>query len=188
MNLTTLDTIEFNKILNSLNQKQHIKFPTHILGNRLDLILTLQDSTIISNIHTIYIQFTNTIADHYTIKSNITFQKKYTDDKKLIKFRSLSQINYNKFKFYFTNTYRFQNITNFNDLLTSLINVHAPIKSKTITNRTNIPWYNKSLNILKNNLMKAERLYKFNNSTDNLNRFISLRSTYRYDLKSILQQ
>ena len=70
MNLNTHDTIEFNKILNSLNQKQHIKFPTHILGNRLDLILTLQDSTITSNIHTI----TNTIADHYKIKSNITFQ------------------------------------------------------------------------------------------------------------------
>ena len=135
MNLTTHDTIEFNEILNSLKQKQHIKFPTHILGNRLDLILTLQDSTITSNIHTI----TNTIADHYTIKSNITFRKKYTDDNKLIKFRSLSQINYNKFKFDFINTYRFQNITNFNDSLTSLINIHAPIKSKTITNRTNIP-------------------------------------------------
>ena len=178
MNLTTHDTIEFNKILNSLNQKQHIKFPTHILGNRLDLILTLQDSTITSNIHTI----TNNIADHFTIKSNITFRKKYTDDKKLIKFRLLSQINYNKFKFDFTNTYRFQNITNFNDSLTSLINVHVPIKSKTITNRTNIPWYNKSLNILKNNLRKSERLYKYSNSTDNLNRFISLRSTYRHEL------
>ena len=140
--------------------------------------MTLQDSTITSNIHTI----NNTIADHYTIKSNITFRKKYTDDKKLIKFRSLSQINYNKFKFDFTNTYRFQNITNFNDSLTSLINVHAPIKSKTITNRTNIPWYNKSLNVLKNNLRKAERLYKFSNSIDNLNRFISLRSTYRHEL------
>ena len=33
MNLTTHDTIEFNKILNSLNQKQHIKFPTHIGKN-----------------------------------------------------------------------------------------------------------------------------------------------------------
>ena len=55
MNLTIHDTIEFNKILNSLNHKQHIKFPTHILRNRLDLILTLQDSTITSNIHTITI-------------------------------------------------------------------------------------------------------------------------------------
>ena len=74
MNITTYDFIEFNKLFNSLNHKQHIKFPTHIgnlLGNILDLILTLQESTITSNIHTI----TNTIADHYTIKSNINFRK-----------------------------------------------------------------------------------------------------------------
>ena len=48
------------------------------------------------------------------------------------------------------------------------------IQSKTIKNRTIIPLYNKSLNILKNNLRKAEILYKFNNSTDNLNIFITL--------------
>ena len=100
----------------------------------------------------------------------------------MIKIRSLSQINYNKFNFYFTNTYYFQNITNFNDPLTSIIKYHEPIKSKTITNRTNIPWYNKSLNALKNNLRKTERLYQFINSRDNLNRFITLRSTYRHEL------
>ena len=44
MKLNTHDFTKFNKILNSLNQKQHIKFPTHIglPGNRLDLIMTLQ--------------------------------------------------------------------------------------------------------------------------------------------------
>ena len=42
--------------------------------------------------------------------------------------------------------------------------------------------YKKYLNVLKNNLRKSERLYKFNNSTDNLNILITLRSTYRYIL------
>ena len=55
----------------------------------------------------------------------LMFINKYTDNKQLIKFRLLSQINYNKFKFAFTNTYCFQNITNFNDSLTSLINLHV---------------------------------------------------------------
>ena len=38
----------------------YITFPTHILGNRLDLILTLQESTITSNIHTICMSIKNT--------------------------------------------------------------------------------------------------------------------------------
>ena len=98
-----------------------------------------------------------TLADHYTITINIFFQTKYTDNYKFIKWRSLTLINYNIFKFNFTNTYCFQNITNINDLLTSIINCHAPIKIKTIINITYIPWYNKSLNVLENNLKSLKQ-------------------------------
>ena len=58
MNLNIYESIEFNIIINSLNQEQHITFPTHVgylkltlLGNRLDLIITIQNSIIITNLH-----------------------------------------------------------------------------------------------------------------------------------------
>ena len=149
MNLNIYESVEFNRNINSLNQEQHITFQTHLLGNRLYLIITIQNSNIITNLHTI----NNTISDHYTIKANINFHKIYTD-KITIKYRPLSIINYNTSKYNFANTYKIQDITNFNKTLNSLINLHSPIKYKIITNRTKTPWYNKSLNKLKNNVRK----------------------------------
>ena len=51
----------------------------------LDLMITIQNSNIITNYSTI----NNTISDHYTIKANINFHKMYTD-KITIKYRPLS--------------------------------------------------------------------------------------------------
>ena len=47
MNLNIYESIEFKKIINSLNQEQNITFPTHLLGNILDITITIQDSTIL---------------------------------------------------------------------------------------------------------------------------------------------
>ena len=51
-------------------------------------------------------------------------------------------------------------IKSYNDTLTNLIDKHAPLRSKTITVRTKVPWFHIELTEAKRNRRKCERVWK----------------------------
>ena len=61
------DTITFDDTIESLGLRNQVNFPTHRLQNTLDIIITAEDSSIISDIHQ-----GSLISDHYIVHYTLT--------------------------------------------------------------------------------------------------------------------
>ena len=127
---------------NELNLTQHVNFPTHIHGNTLDLILTFTDSKLLNQPpvrHTL-------LTDHYSIDFTITMP--YTTPKRTtIAYRNIKKIKYDDFKNDINKLVISCHLTAYSltELLTDLLNKHAPLKTNYLTKHDNQPWFNSDL-------------------------------------------
>lgn len=87
-----LDTKNFQRILNELDLQQHVLEPTHIDGHILDLAITRNCDTLISNI-----SVDMKISDHFIVLFNVSMQKP-PPLRKLMKIRKFKAINIESFK------------------------------------------------------------------------------------------
>ena len=51
-------------------------------------------------------------------------------------------------------------ITQYNDVLSSILDIHAPVKTKTVTLRPAAPWYSMEINNLKKHRRRLERRWR----------------------------
>ena len=72
------DTITFDDTIESLGLRNQVNFPTHRLQNTLDIIITAEDSSIISDIHQ-----SSLFSDHYLVHYTLTAPSKLTELKRI---------------------------------------------------------------------------------------------------------
>ncbi|CAB4021807.1 Hypothetical predicted protein, partial [Paramuricea clavata] len=157
------DCGSFLDLLSSMGLQQHINFPTHTSGNTLDLLVTRTlDSDIIKEIQPdIY------FSDHCSILFSINISKPRLSRKK-VTFRKTKAINTTTFVADLSATKLCQHppseldklVDCYNTTLTDLLDHHAPLKTKTVTVRPQVPWYSEEVRVAKRERRRAERKWR----------------------------
>ena len=133
----------FTDILTSFGLLQHVAFPTHIHGPWLDLCITRSASQIVCSIFP-----SDGLSDHLTVIAELQSDLHRHTAKKQITYRRINQIDIDNFK---TDIVKSQLITNpklsadslykqFHDTLSSTLNTHAPLKTKSVYPKQPNPW------------------------------------------------
>ena len=155
----------FLDMIVSANLKQLVHFPTHVKGHTLDLILTRASDDIISQIScTSYLP-----SDHAAITCKLTISKPEPVKTK-IQFRKLKVIDIDAFRRdilqskLHTGTCLSDDvdelIEQYESVLKSLLDKHAPVINRTITSRPRSLWFNEECHEVKQNLRRLERRWR----------------------------
>lgn len=143
-------TTEFLQILDSLNLTQHVTIPTHIKGHTLDLVIS--NSSCINNLHTHDLG----VSDHKAISMQLPIQSAITKQQRQICFRNLKAINPDNLNNGLTIipipshlTPVNQLVNHYNNSLDHILEVHAPLKTRTVTFARSAPWFKDDLRKMK---------------------------------------
>lgn len=150
-------------ILESYNLRQHVTEVTHISGHTLDLVITKSNDAFLSGVST----FDPVISDHSAVNINLLLQKSQFK-KKTITYRKLHSIDYNTFCNDITDSPLIMEpssdldvlVDQYDNVLRSLLDCHAPTKQRIITVRPSAPWYSTEIAQNKRIRRKLERKWR----------------------------
>ena len=174
---------QFLEILSTFNLSQHCNFPTHKLGNTLDLIIS-SSFTNINNLNSELFHF----SDHYFISFTIPLSQPLTNSSSTIIKRSWTNFD----KISFTNLFlssgfsstSFSDVdafmSEFNSTISSLLDILAPFKSfrYRLTSRK-APWFDHDCILLKQSVRKSERVFRSTLSTSSWYEWKTCLKSYR---------
>ena len=141
------DTIIFEDTIESLGLRNQVSFPTYRHQNTLDLIITTEDSDIISDIHQ-----GSLFSDHYVVHYTLTTSSKLIKLKR-ISYRKTKDINIDHLKNEINPALPPNHdhnspdiiVHNYNKALTKVMDKLAPVKTKTVSNKPKLSWFNDNL-------------------------------------------
>ena len=157
---TSPEVVRFVDLLDSANLVQHVIEPTHHKGHILDLVISRQSENIISPVSVNH----DLPSDHYAVLYEVELAgpgliKQQTTS------RNYKNIDMEKFK----NDIILSNINvqttsdpatlveNYDDIIRTVIDKHAPVQTKSITLRPRTPWFNNDLLLAKKSKRRLER-------------------------------
>ena len=153
--MTLRNTKIFLHILESSGLQQHIHEPTHHLGHTLDVIISRDTRIILTDVEVVDIGLCNengvTIRDHYAVTSTLKHAMPRAA-KKLVNYRKLQSIDIPSFcediatSLMNTTTGTVSELTEkYITGLCSILDEHAPLIQRRVTERPNTPWYNEQI-------------------------------------------
>lgn len=170
------DAQKFLQILSEHGLVQLVNGPTHVHGHTLDVFITREQSSVITELPIISDQCIcdnkgTPNSDHYAVFTRLNMIKPPKKQETIV-YRKFKDIEITKFKL----DIEFSSISTssgsanelvsiYNSALQSLIDLHAPIITKTITIRNNCEWYTTEIRKLKQECRKAERRMRKTNLT-----------------------
>ena len=157
------DGIKFLDILQSFCLEQHVVGPTHVDGHTLDLIITRQSDNIIDNIPKIDCF----LSDHAAILCSLRSDKPSLSAKN-VSYRLLKSIDMTAFDQDLAYSKLCQSppddinelVECYNSTLKSVLDKHAPLKTKVIVELPHVPWFNEEIKDAKRKRRKAERKWR----------------------------
>jgi len=171
------DTRKFLETLRDHGLVQHIRGPTHNRGHTLDVVITRENSLILQKVPSVQDPFLcdrkgNPSGDHLALFSALEISKP-PKERKVVTYRKLRDINTNDLIDDLINTEIIQNkerpledlVNSYTSELSSIVDKHAPLKSKNLILRPNTEWYTDELRAAKRNRRKAERRMRKTNLT-----------------------
>ncbi|KAK6187423.1 hypothetical protein SNE40_005456 [Patella caerulea] len=133
---------KFLLLLDAFSLKQHVDVPTHRHNHILDLVITKEHDSIIQSCDVVDHQ----ISDHYSLFCNLSFPKP-EPLKRTISFRKTKNIPIDKFRSDINNSLLLSTIATkpdthqqvdvYNNVLSEILEKHAPLKTKEIIIRPN---------------------------------------------------
>ena len=153
------DTITFEDTIESLGLKNQVSFPTHRLQNTLDIIITTEDSSIISDTHQ-----GSLFSGHYIVHYTLSTPSRFIELKR-ISYRKTKDISIDNLKNEISlalPTNQDHNspdtiVHNYNKTHRKVMDKLAPVKTKTVSNKPKLPWFNANL---ASEIRKRKRLEK----------------------------
>ena len=141
------DTITFDDTIESLGLRNQVSFPTHRLQNTLDIIITAEDSSIISDPHQ-----GSLFSDHYIVHYTLTIPSRLIELKR-ISYRKTKDISIDNLKIKISlalPTNQDHNspdtiVHNYNKALMKVMDKLALVKTKIVSNKPKLPWFNDNL-------------------------------------------
>ncbi len=155
------DTIQLKDLLETFSLTQFIDKPTHVSGNTLDLVLTRSSDDLINSV-----DIDGLFSDHNSrCKLNVN-KPEYT--KNIVTYRKLKAINHEDFACDIMNSDLITKphsdlpalIDQYNSTLSTVLDKHAPLKTRSFTQRPNNPWYNDEIAEAKRKRKRLERKWR----------------------------
>ena len=180
------------QILESTGLKQHVQGPTHYKGHTLDILLSRDKSDILCNVQVTDIGLSdddgNLTCDHYAVTCNIQ-ELSIPPQKKRVTYRKLKDINLEAFCSDIRASHSLNDTTGSLDELTEhciaglkdLVNIHAPIMTRVVTQRPNTKWYTQSLREAKQQRRKKERKWRHSRQMEDY-------KDYRYQCSAVSKE
>ena len=153
----------FLDLLESMNLKRLVTRPTHERGHTLDLIITRETDSVVHGIPLIGRFF----SDHAVITCRLNSIKPPVP-MKTVTYRKLKAVNIGELRRDLINS-RLADRTSvdldelvhaYDDTLASLTERHAPLRTRTFTNRPRMPWFNDDIKATIRERRRAERQWK----------------------------
>ena len=183
------DTNKFLSVLSSSGLSQHVNFPTHISSKHiLDLVISPASSTLNPTVS----YSPTSVSDHYPILTTLSLSRPPPPVLVTHFYRCLKSINIDKFQRDILSTKLITHpptslselVSCYNTTLSSLLDKHAPKKSKTVSQKPKNPWYTPALHSLKSNCRRLHRIWASSHSSTDLS---TLRSATNHYHASILK-
>jgi len=184
------DTRSFNELLKTFGWRQEVEEMTHTSGHTIDLCIT----SINSILHLTKPSVGYFLSDHAFISFKANVPKPHIQ-KTLIKSRAISRIDKEVFQNDLQNlTTQLLNSSDALDVttlamqydqqLTKVLDRHAPLKSRLITPRTCVAWFDNEARTQKSKLRKQEKHWRKSKDPNDLLKLKSMRRLYRQHLNS----
>jgi len=160
-------TNKLKRMLDSLGYVQHVTDATQKRGNTIDLIITRSEDIDFVDVHV-----SSLLTDHFAIHCSLNLSK-LGYPKKNISYRKVANIDKEQFK----EDLKLSQLLNFpkddldalvdqyNTTLRGLLDQHAPLKSREVTIRPLVPWYNDEIDQAKKLRRKYERQWRMSKLT-----------------------
>ena len=160
---------KFRDMLHMFSLRQHVRDFTHIEGHILDLVISAENDSIISQ----NVIVEGLISDHFLIVCPLTIRSHETKSKK-IKCRKIGDIDLESFRADIKNSKLNTDLTgsleetvqDYTDILQTLLNKHAPESVKTLKPRPRQPWYKSNLRSIKQISRRKERKLRKTQKSD----------------------
>ena len=135
-------TTKFCDILESFDLEQHVNFPTHIHGHWLDLLITRTSCPAVGSVLAC-----DGLSDHFLVLSELEFPRPKCVKKK-ISFRRINKIDLDNLKNDILNSDLKikpekdlpKLCKQYDTILQTILNKHAPLLTKTVSERPPTPW------------------------------------------------
>ena len=159
------DANKFKDTIFSLNLDQHVGVATHTHGHVLDLVLTRSTDSL-DMVHDLDVHAA-VFSDHSPISFNMPFRKPAPMQKE-VTIRNLKDIDVEKFQNDILLSTLITSppddvtelIDQYNTTLSTLLESHAPARTKKITIKPRSPWYTEDIREAKKQRRKAERKWR----------------------------
>ncbi len=140
-------------LINTNGFTQHVTGRTHQCGNTLDLVITPESSKLLLSQPKTTVKF----GDHYIVQSTLNLQKPRPAQKQF-SYRKYCNIDSASFSCNIREqTASIDNAGELHKTLTNIIDKHAPLVSRVITDRKHEEWHNSNVALAKRKLRRAER-------------------------------
>ena len=184
------DAAKFLDLLESLGLEQHVTEPTHVLGHTLDLVTTRRTEIVLGSIP----RSCRYLSDHAAVRCSICINKPAPRAKKKT-YRKIKSVDINSLKHDIAQSdlclqgcaKRISScedldkfVQGYNSTLSSILDRHAPLKSKVVRSRPQVPWYNQEIDEAKRMRRNSERTWRRTKSAEDLLVFKSLRNLVTY--------
>ena len=182
VNKSDRQSIQFLDLLHTYNLDQHVTFPTHRLGNTLDLVITPSASSLspVLSAHPV------SPADHFPVLSRFHLSVPDPPPISMRTFRRIRSIDVEKFMSDLSSEPLITNppstlsdlVESYNSTLTRLLDAHAPPITKPLLSRPSNPWFTPYLNQLKTVRRRLEKAWKHSASSLSLSRLRLVTNLY----------
>ncbi|ELU09050.1 hypothetical protein CAPTEDRAFT_203729 [Capitella teleta] len=143
------DANKLKSLISSFGLEQHVKQSTHRSGHILDIVITRADDPLVSSV----IAEDRGFPDHFPVFIETVLDKPQAR-KKTVSYRSIKRIDPVALKTVISHSHLAdmnsdlpleKQIGLYDSVLGAILNEMAPLKTKTITSRTNAEWYNEQI-------------------------------------------
>ena len=153
---------KFQSLLNSFGLCQHVYGATHLDGHTLDLVITRDSENVITSC-----KVSELICDHFAVKSNVKVHRPVRPTKK-ITYRELNRIDPDRFLSDMLSLPLFASpspiidglLSQYNGDLSSLLDAHAPVRTKMVVIRPANPWLSEEVLAARREARAGERRWR----------------------------
>jgi len=172
---TQFPASSFLSLLETFNLVQHVNFPTHNLGHTLDLLITRASSNFISFVDQTLVG----ISDHSAVLCSLSVPV-HSRPPRVMKFiRNLKKINIQSFCQDIRNSAIYSStistldpfVTLFNSTLSSILAIHAPLRSVSSSSRNSKPYFTSEHRTEKTKRNRLETTWRLSKTNSNLAAF-----------------
>ena len=155
-------TKKLASLLQNFSLKQHVNSPTHSGGHILDLVISRNNTQLVQSV-----SVAEGISDHHSILADLSIAM---EKKKVVKrtFHQFKKLDMVKFQQDICSSKLFDNLstdvdtlaTQYHNVVSDLVSIHAPLITRTVTSRPPTPWYTSEIALARQERRRLEKRWR----------------------------